>query len=256
MPNPWTGKGNPYTRKEVRERLMDTIKKGDAVIAAGAGAGISAKFIEKGGADLIIIYNSGRFRMMGHGSTCGMMAYGDANAIAMEIGEYEVLPVVEECPVICGVHATDPRRRAAAGISLRGRPGGDGHRGCLGTEFKVAHCEILESLFMLEEDNLAEGLPTKLRTQRQLGHRGVSHVFGANEHLAIAIGAANDETPFPDSGKQRITISCLEVPATFSSIAKNLYGVAVAVRPRCRASNTQEGKQEYDFDNSVHNSRP
>ncbi|HYH55747.1 MAG TPA: phosphoenolpyruvate hydrolase family protein, partial [Anseongella sp.] len=58
-----------------------------------------------------IIYNSGRFRMMGHGSTAGMMAYGDANAIAMEIGEYEVLPVVEDVPVICGVHATDPRRR-------------------------------------------------------------------------------------------------------------------------------------------------
>ncbi len=90
---------------------MSTIKKGDAIIAGGAGTGISAKFIEKGGADLIIIYNSGRFRMMGHGSTAGMMAYGDANAIAMEIGEYEVLPVVEECPVICGVHATDPRRR-------------------------------------------------------------------------------------------------------------------------------------------------
>ncbi|NBR85991.1 MAG: phosphoenolpyruvate hydrolase family protein [Verrucomicrobia bacterium] len=111
MPNPWTGKGNPYTRKEVRDRLMSTIKKGDAIIAGGAGTGISAKFIERGGADLIIIYNSGRFRMMGHGSTAGMMAYGDANAIAMEIGEYEVLPVVEECPVICGVHATDPRRR-------------------------------------------------------------------------------------------------------------------------------------------------
>jgi predicted TIM-barrel enzyme len=90
---------------------MDTMKKGDAIIAAGAGTGISAKFIEKGGADLIIIYNSGRFRMMGHGSTCGLMSYGDANAIAMEIGEYEVLPVVEEVPVICGVHATDPRRR-------------------------------------------------------------------------------------------------------------------------------------------------
>ncbi|MEY3277388.1 MAG: hypothetical protein RL153_2656 [Verrucomicrobiota bacterium] len=111
MPNPWTGKGNPYTRKEVIERLHATLKKGDAIIAAGAGTGISAKFIEKGGADLVIIYNSGRFRMMGHGSTCGMMAYGDANAIAMEIGEYEVLPVVEEVPVICGVHATDPRRR-------------------------------------------------------------------------------------------------------------------------------------------------
>ena len=111
MPNPWTGKGNPYTRKEVRDRLMATVKTGNAIIAGGAGTGISAKFIERGGADLIIIYNSGRFRMMGHGSTCGMMAYGDANAIAMEIGEYEVLPVVEECPVICGVHATDPRRR-------------------------------------------------------------------------------------------------------------------------------------------------
>ena len=111
MPNPWTGKGNPYTREEVRERLHAKLRQGRAVIAAGAGTGISAKFIEKGGADLIIIYNSGRFRMMGHGSTAGMMAYGDANAIAMEIGEYEVLPVVEEVPVICGVHATDPRRR-------------------------------------------------------------------------------------------------------------------------------------------------
>lgn len=111
MPNPWTGIGNPYTRTEVLERLHDTLSKGQAIIAAGAGTGISAKFIEKGGADLIIIYNSGRFRMMGHGSTAGLMAYGDANAVAMEIGEYEVLPVVNEIPVICGVHATDPRRR-------------------------------------------------------------------------------------------------------------------------------------------------
>ena len=111
MPNPWTGTGNPYTRTEVIERFNDTLSKGQAIIAAGAGTGISAKFIEKGGADLIIIYNSGRFRMMGHGSTAGMMAYGDANAIAMEIGEFEVLPVVNEIPVICGVHATDPRRR-------------------------------------------------------------------------------------------------------------------------------------------------
>jgi predicted TIM-barrel enzyme len=111
MPNPWTGKGNPYTRKEVVDRLRATLKRGEPIIAAGAGTGISAKFIERGGGDLIIIYNSGRFRMSGHGSTCGLMAYDDANAVAMEIGEYEVLPVVEEIPVICGVHATDPRRR-------------------------------------------------------------------------------------------------------------------------------------------------
>ena len=93
------------------ERLRATLDRGEPIIAAGAGTGISAKFLEKGGVDLIIIYNSGRFRMSGHGSTAGLMAYCDANAVAMEIGEFEVLPVVEETPVICGVHATDPRRR-------------------------------------------------------------------------------------------------------------------------------------------------
>jgi predicted TIM-barrel enzyme len=111
MPNPWTGKGNPYARKEVIERLRATLGKGQPIIAAGAGTGISAYFIERGGAVLLIIYNSGRFRMAGHGSTCGLMAYGDANAVAMEIGEFEVLPIVEEIHVICGVHASDPRRR-------------------------------------------------------------------------------------------------------------------------------------------------
>ncbi len=111
MPNPWTGKGNPYTKQEVRDRLQQTLDGGKAIIGAGAGTGISAKFIEKGGADFLIIYNSGRFRMSGHGSTAGLMAYGDANAVAMEIGEFEVLPVVEEIPVFCGVHGSDPRRR-------------------------------------------------------------------------------------------------------------------------------------------------
>ena len=111
MPNQWTGKGNPYTREEIRERLKKTLAAKKAIIGAGAGTGISAKFIEKGGADFLIVYNSGRFRMSGHGSTAGLMAYGDANAVAMEIGEFEVLPVVEEIPVFCGVHGSDPRRR-------------------------------------------------------------------------------------------------------------------------------------------------
>ena len=95
----------------MRDRLNVTLDAGKAIIGAGAGTGISAKFIEKGGADFLIIYNSGRFRMSGHGSTAGLMAYGDANAVAMEIGEFEVLPVVKEIPVICGVHGSDPRRR-------------------------------------------------------------------------------------------------------------------------------------------------
>src|SRR2546422_9383347 len=94
MPNRWTGKGNPYSRKEVIERLRATLRKGQPIIAAGGGNGISAKFIERGGADLIIIYNSGRFWMSGHGSTCGLMAYGGANAVAVGVGGDEVLPGV------------------------------------------------------------------------------------------------------------------------------------------------------------------
>src|SRR5438477_2459211 len=111
MPNPWTGKGNPYTRKEVVERLRATLRRGEPIIAAGAGIGLSAKFIERGGGDLIIIYNSGRYRMAGHGSAAGVLAFGDANAIVMEMGEREVLPAVKETPVIAGVNGTDPTRR-------------------------------------------------------------------------------------------------------------------------------------------------
>jgi predicted TIM-barrel enzyme len=104
---------NPYTRDEVLARLRKTLDDGRPIIAAGAGTGISAKFIERGGADLIIIYNSGRYRMAGHGSCAGLLAYGDANAIVMEMGEREVLPVVRDIPVIAGVNGTDPTRRMA-----------------------------------------------------------------------------------------------------------------------------------------------
>lgn len=102
---------NPYTREEVLARLHRTLDEGKPIIVGGAGTGISAKFLERGGADLIVIYNSGRYRMAGHGSAAGLLAYGDANAIVMEMGEREVLPVVQETPVIAGVNGTDPTRR-------------------------------------------------------------------------------------------------------------------------------------------------
>jgi predicted TIM-barrel enzyme len=102
---------NPYTRQQVLDRLNANIARGEPILGAGAGIGLSAKFIERGGGDLIIIYNSGRFRMSGHSSLCGLLAYGDANAIVMEMGEREVLPVVKETPVIAGVNGTDPTRR-------------------------------------------------------------------------------------------------------------------------------------------------
>lgn len=100
-----------YTRKQVLERLQRSFDKGEPLLAVGAGTGITAKFAEQGGADLIVIYNSGRYRMSGFGSCAGLLAYGDANAIVMEMGEREVLPVVKEVPVIAGINGTDPTRR-------------------------------------------------------------------------------------------------------------------------------------------------
>jgi len=94
-------------RSEILRRLRENIEKGIPIIGTGAGTGISAKFEEAGGTDLIIIYNSGRYRMAGRGSCAGVLAYGDANAIVMEMAN-EVLPVVKNTPVLAGVNGTDP----------------------------------------------------------------------------------------------------------------------------------------------------
>jgi predicted TIM-barrel enzyme len=99
-----------FTRREVLARLRKTLGEGHPIIAAGAGIGLSAKFAERGGADLIIIYNSGRYRMTGYSSLCGYLPIGDANGIVKEMGEREVLPVTRDTPVIAGVFAADPTR--------------------------------------------------------------------------------------------------------------------------------------------------
>ncbi len=95
--------------EEARRRLRATVKSEGVLIGAGAGTGLSAKCAEAGGADLIIIYNSGRYRMAGRGSLAGLLPYGDANAIVMEMAG-EVLPVVDHTPVLAGVCGTDPFR--------------------------------------------------------------------------------------------------------------------------------------------------
>jgi predicted TIM-barrel enzyme len=96
-------------RSEALRRLRQQVTEGKPIIGAGAGTGISAKFVERGGVDLIIIYNSGRYRMAGRGSLAGMMPYGDANAIVMEMAG-EVLPVVKDTMTLAGVCGTDPFR--------------------------------------------------------------------------------------------------------------------------------------------------
>ncbi|WP_373651478.1 phosphoenolpyruvate hydrolase family protein [Schlesneria sp. DSM 10557] len=96
-------------RDEILARLRKNVAAGRPILGGGAGTGLSAKLEEAGGIDLIVIYNSGRFRMAGRGSLAGMMPYGDANAIVMEMAR-EVLPVVSKTPVLAGVCGTDPFR--------------------------------------------------------------------------------------------------------------------------------------------------
>jgi predicted TIM-barrel enzyme len=98
-----------FTREQCLQRLRAQVAAGKPIIGGGAGTGISAKCAEAGGIDLIIIYNSGRFRMAGRGSLSGMMPYGDANQIVMDMAR-EVLPVVKNTPVLAGVCGTDPFR--------------------------------------------------------------------------------------------------------------------------------------------------
>ena len=96
-----------FERTEILSRLREKIARGEPVIGGGAGTGLSAKCEEAGGIDLIVIYNSGRYRMAGRGSMAGLLAYGNANDVVMEMAA-EVLPVVRSTPVLAGVNGTDP----------------------------------------------------------------------------------------------------------------------------------------------------
>ncbi len=98
---------NRHSRNEILARLRRKIAEGRPIIGGGAGTGLSAKSEEAGGIDLIVIYNSGRYRMAGRGSLAGLMAYGNANDIVRDMGR-EVLPVVRHTPVLAGVNGTDP----------------------------------------------------------------------------------------------------------------------------------------------------
>ena len=98
---------NDNTREGILKRFREQIARGEPIIGGGAGTGISAKSEEAGGIDLLILYNSGRYRMAGRGSTAGLMPYGNANQIVKEMA-FEVIPVVEHTPVLAGVCGTDP----------------------------------------------------------------------------------------------------------------------------------------------------
>lgn len=110
---------------ECLDRLQSQVESHTPIIGAGAGTGISAKFAERGGSDIIIIYNSGRYRMAGRGSLAGLMPYGDANQIVVDMAR-EVLPVVQDIPVLAGVCGTDPFRLMPAFLKKLKQMGFDG----------------------------------------------------------------------------------------------------------------------------------
>jgi predicted TIM-barrel enzyme len=177
---------NQFWRDEILQRLHAQVAAGKPIIGGGAGTGISAKCAEAGGIDLIIIYNSGRFRMAGRGSLSGMMPYGDANQIVMDMAR-EVLPVVKHTPVLAGVCGTDPfrimkrflREVQAAGFS--------------GVQ-NFPTVGLIDGTFRqgLEETDMGYGLEVDMiREAAELGLLTCPYVFNPDEAVAMARAGAD-----------------------------------------------------------------
>ncbi|MEW4528754.1 phosphoenolpyruvate hydrolase family protein [Maioricimonas sp. JC845] len=181
------------TREQILERIRTKIAAGEPIVGGGAGTGISAKFEEAGGIDLIVIYNSGRFRMAGRGSLAGMMPFGDANAIVMEMAR-EVIPVVRKTPVLAGVCGTDPFRvmprflrevRAAGFAGVQNFP----------------TVGLIDGIFRqgLEETGMGYGLEVDMiRCAHELGLLTTPYCF--NEDEAVAMAEAGCDILIPHMG--------------------------------------------------------
>ena len=186
-------------RKDILDRLRGMIARGEPIIGGGAGTGLSAKCEEAGGIDLIVIYNSGRYRMAGRGSLAGLLAYGNANEVVLEMAR-EVLPVVKKTPVLAGVNGTDPflilddflRRLRRARLLRRAElPDGRDHRRPVPPEPGGDR----HGLRPRGRDDPCRPTPRSpdhaLRLQRKRGHR---HGRGRRRHHRLPHG--------PDDGRQ------------------------------------------------------
>jgi len=175
-----------FTREQCLERLRKQVAAGKPIIGGGAGTGISAKCAEAGGIDLIIIYNSGRFRMAGRGSLSGMMPYGDANAIVMEMAR-EVIPVVKRTPVLAGVCGTDPFRVMKLFLKQIDEAGFSGVQ-------NFPTVGLIDGTFRqgLEETEMGFGLEVDLiRTAHEMGLLTTPYCFNPDEAAAMAKAGAD-----------------------------------------------------------------
>jgi predicted TIM-barrel enzyme len=174
------------TRSEVLERFRQMIERREPIVGGGAGTGLSAKWEEAGGIDLIVIYNSGRYRMAGRGSLAGLLAYGNANEIVVDMAK-EVLPVVEHTPVLAGVNGTDPFYQPEVFLPELGRLGFAGVQ-------NFPTVGLIDGLFRqnLEETGMGYGLEVDMiRAAAQLDMLTTPYVFGEADAIAMTEAGAD-----------------------------------------------------------------
>ena len=175
-----------FERSALMDKFRGMVARGEPIVGGGAGTGLSAKCEEAGGIDLIVIYNSGRYRMAGRGSLAGLMAYGDANAIVMEMAA-EVLPVVKKTPVLAGVNGTDPFRQMDVFLDEVKRVGFSGVQnfptvGIIDGTFR-ANLEETGMSYGLEVDMIAKAHARDMLT--------TPYVFNEEEAAAMAKAGAD-----------------------------------------------------------------
>src|SRR6516225_3043068 len=213
-----------FTRDECLKRLRAQVAAGKPIIGGGAGTGISAKCEEAGGIDLIVIYNSGRFRMAGHGSLSGMMPYGDANQIVMDMAR-EVLPVVKNTPVLAGVCGTDPFRIMAHFLREVQAAGFSGVQ-----NFPTVGLIDGSLRQGLEETEMGYGLEVDMiREAHELGLLTCPYVF--NEDEAVAMTKAGADVLIPHMGLTTKGSINAKTSLTLDQAAKRVQAMRdVAVR--------------------------
>ncbi|KGM94219.1 hypothetical protein Z968_12125 [Clostridium novyi A str. 4552] len=177
---------NTMTRQENMNKFRSEVDKGNILVGVGAGTGITAKSSEAGGADMLIIYNSGRFRMAGRGSLSGLLSYGDANQIVVEMGA-EVLPVVKDIPVLAGVCGTDPFRVMDVYLKQLKDQGFNGVQ-------NFPTVGLIDGVFRqnLEETGMGYGLEVEMiRKAHELDMLTCPYVFNPEQAKAMAEAGAD-----------------------------------------------------------------
>jgi len=217
----------PLSGSEARARLRATADGGGVIIGAGAGTGLSAKSAEAGGADLIIIYNSGRYRMAGRGSLAGLMPYGDANAIVLEMAR-EVLPVVADTPVLAGVCGTDPFRLMPAFLAEIEATGFAGVQ-------NFPTVGLIDGTFRANLEETGMGFDLEVEMIRAAAERGLltaPYVFDPEQARAMAEAGADVLVPHMGlTTKGSIGARTARTLDECAPLIQAMRDAAVAVRP-------------------------